>query len=228
MPNPKEETLLRQKILGVKVRYARLRAGLSLEEVGQPLSFSAEVMNEIELGQRNLSLPQLEIIALRCHVPVIYFRSDQPESADNPFLDFPVIEAIMLRQRIIGALLRKARLEAGYSQEDLANLLELPVSQISEYEFGTAEIPVPQLEVLANHLNLSLTYFLDQSISANRTNGQVATLDEITRLSELPKNIREFLTNPANLLYVTIAMRLSNVSAETLRALAEGLLEVTY
>jgi hypothetical protein len=30
------------------------------------------------------------------------------------------------------------------------------------------------------------------------------------------------------MLYVNVAMKLSNLSAETLRALAEGLLEVTY
>jgi hypothetical protein len=44
----------------------------------------------------------------------------------------------------------------------------------------------------------------------------------------LPKHVREFLLNPANLLYINIAMRLSGLSAETLRNLAQGLLEVTY
>ncbi len=53
-------------------------------------------------------------------------------------------------------------------------------------------------------------------------------LEEIARFYELPQEVREFLANPANLLYINIAMRMSDLSAETLRSLAEGLLEVTY
>jgi hypothetical protein len=84
------------------------------------------------------------------------------------------------------------------------------------------------LEVLAEYLSVSLSYFLDRGISPERSGGQVASLDEITEFTKLPKEVREFLTNPANLLYLNIAMSLSELSADTLRSLAEGLLEVTY
>jgi hypothetical protein len=75
---------------------------------------------------------------------------------------------------------------------------------------------------------LPLDYFVDEGIKADRLNGRTVTLDEITQFSQLSPEVREFLLNPANLLYVNIAMRLSGMSAETLRSLAEGLLEVTY
>ena len=218
--------LLRKKILGVKIRYARIRAGLNLKEVGQALGISSGLVSDIEFGRRDVSLPQLEVMALLFNIPVAYFWSDEPiEEADRTF---PTLEAMALRQRIIGVLLRQARVEAGYSQEDLANLLGIPASRISSYEFGKTEVPLQELETIATYLKVSLSYFMDEGIPSDSAAGHVATLDEIAEFSQLPKEVREFLTNPANLLYINIAMRLSDLSAETLRGLAEGLLEVTY
>lgn len=228
MPESRDEkeALLRRKILGVKIRHARIRSGLSLKEVGEALGVSAGLISDIEFGRRDVSLPQLEVMAYLFNIPVIYFWSDEPiEEADR---DFPALEAMALRQRIIGVLLRQARVEAGRSQEDLAKALRVPSSRISSYEFGKTEIPLQELEALADYLNVSLSYFMDQGLLPQETGGGAATLDEIAQFSQLPKEVREFLLNPANLLYINISMRLSDLSAETLRGLAEGLLEVTY
>lgn len=220
-----KKALLRRKILGVRVRHARTTAGLSLREVGQALGVSAGVVSELELGQHDPSLPQLEVMALLFNVPINYFWSDDPiEQEKRPF---PTVEAIALRQRIIGVLLRQARTEAGRSKEDLANLLEIPLDQVEGYELGTIEIPLSHLEILAPYLKVSMDYFIDQGLPTNQ-NGDHVGLEQLARFSELPKETRDFLANPANSLYVNIAMRLSDLSAETLRSLAEGLLEVTY
>jgi transcriptional regulator with XRE-family HTH domain len=165
-------------------------------------------------------------MALLFNVPIVYLLSDIP--LEEPNKDFPTREAIALRQRIIGVLLRQARSEAGRSQEDLARILGLSVSRIAAYELGNAEIPLPELETLAKSINLSLNHFMDQGLRPGEAGSEVATLEEIAQFSKLPKEVREFLSNPANLLYIKIAMSLSELSAETLRALAEGLLEVTY
>jgi transcriptional regulator with XRE-family HTH domain len=221
-----KEAVLRRKILGVKIRHARTRAGLSLKEVGEAMGISPGLASDMEFGRRDVSLPQLEAMAYVFNVPVTYFWSDEPiEEASH---DLPTLEAMTLRQRIIGVLLRQARLEAGRSQEDLAKLLNVPASRISSYEFGKTEIALPELEKLAQYLNVSLSYFMDQGIKSQETGGRAATLDEIAQFSQLPENVREFLLNPANLLYINIAMRLSGLSADTLRNLAQGLLEVTY
>lgn len=216
---------LRQKIVGLKIRHARTEAGLTLKDLGQALGLSASVVSEIEFGQRDVTLPQLEVMALLFNVPVSYFWAEDPIEAVERSL--PTVEAIALRQRIIGVLLRQARTEAGHSQEDLANFLSVPESQIAAYELGETEIPLSALESLAGYLEVSIDYFIDQGLSFDQANGHL-TLNELARLSELPKEVREFLANPANLLYINIAMRLSDLSAETLRNLAEGLLEVTY
>jgi transcriptional regulator with XRE-family HTH domain len=221
-----ERATLRRKILGVKIRHARTKAGLNLKEVGQVLGISPELVSDIEFGRRDVSLPQLEVMALIFGVPMIYFWSD--DVIEEPNLDLPGQEIMAVRQRIIGALLRQARTDAGRSQEELATLLGVPTSRIPSYEFGKTEIPLQELEVLAENLDVGLTYFMDQGIKSDETNGHKATLDEIADFSQLPAEAREFMSNPANLLYINIAMKLSELSADTLRTLAEGLLEVTY
>lgn len=216
---------LRQKILGLKIRHARTEAGLTLKDVGQAVGIPAALVSEIEFGQREVALPQLEVMALLFKVQISYFWSDEPIEAGERHL--PTVEAIRLRQRIIGVLLHQARTEAGRSEENLAGLLGVPVTQITAYERGEAEIPFLELEALANYLNVPIEYFIDQGLPFAETNGHMS-MDELARFSELSKEVREFLANPANLLYINIAMRLSDLSAETLRSLAEGLLEVTY
>lgn len=216
---------LRRKIVGLKIRHARTEAGLTLKDVGQAVGLPPTLVSEIEYGQREVALPQLEVMALLFNIPISYFWSEDPIEVVERNL--PTIQAIALRQRIIGVLLRQARTEAGRSPEDLANLLAVPVSQIAAFELGEAEIPLSALETLAINLNVSIDYFVDQGLLFEQTNGHL-TLSELARFAELPQEVREFLANPANQLYVNIAMRLSDLSAETLRSLAEGLLEVTY
>ncbi len=221
-----DKAALRRKILGVRFRHARTRAGLNLKEVGNVLGLSVDEVTEIELGRRDVSLPQLEAMALICNVSVLFFWAE--DGSEESKIDFPAQDAMVIRQRIIGALVRQARTEAGRTQDELANSLGIPTSQVSNYEYGKASIPVLELEALTEYLNVSLGYFMDEGITPNSPIDQTPSLDEITDYSQLPLEIREFLSNPANTLYIKIAMKLSRLSADTLRAMAEGLLEVTY
>lgn len=221
-----EEAVLRRKILGVKIRHARTRAGLNEKEVAEKLGMLTNEIIEIELGQQHVTLPHLEAMALLFSVPVSYFWSDGVIREAN--LDFPAQEAIAIRQRIIGVLLRQARTEAGRSAEELADALGVPVSRVSDYEFGKVAIPLQELELVTAYLKLPMSYFVDEGMAPHQNGNYTPTLNEVAEFSQLPQDVREFLSNPANLLYINIAMKLSELSADTLRALAEGLLEVTY
>lgn len=223
-----KDVVLQKKLRGVKIRRARTRAGLSEKEVAEALGITTEEMTDIEFGRRETTLPQLEVMSLFFNVPVAYFLTDLPiEESDHG--QYPSHEAIALRERAIGVLLRQARIEAGNSQEELAQTLGLDLERVADYELGKAEIPMGQLEAVADYLNVSLDYFLDQGLETERfINGRGVTLEEITSFTELPEDVRDFIVNPANTLYIKIAMNLSELSAETLRTLAEGLLEVTY
>lgn len=220
-----EAATIRKKILGVLLRNARLRAGMTIKDSARATGFSSSAISDFEYGRRDISLPQLEVLAHIYRVPITYFWSDAPISDDRD-RDLDVEEAMALRRRIIGVLLRQARTEAGRSQKDLAGLLGCSTGRIANYEFGRTAIPLLELETLADYLGVRMSYFLDQGI---RPRGeQVAGIDELERLAQLPEDVREFLFQPGNLLYVRVAMQLNALSAEALRNVAEGLLDITY
>jgi len=220
-----EAAIIRKKILGVLLRNARLRAGIGVKEAAKATGFSSNAISDYEFGRRDLSLPHLETFAYVYRVPITYFWSDDPLLGDEE-RRLPVKEAMTLRRRIIGVLLRQARMEAGYALKDLARVLDCSTARITSYELGRTDIPLLALEALADYLGVPMSYFLDQGL---RPHGEkVAGIDELEHLAQLPADVREFMLEPGNLLYIRVAMRLSPLSADTLRSIAEGLLEITY
>lgn len=216
---------IRKKILGVLLRNARVRAGMSIKEAAEAVGFAGNAVSDYEYGRRDISLPQLEAFAYTYGVPITYFWSENP-IPENGHKDFPIQKAMEIRRRIIGVLLRQARLEAGYTQNELADLLDCPPSRIAGFEFGRADIPLLELEKLAEFLDVPLSYFLDQGITPR--GDQIASKQEVEGLAQLPEEVRKFMLKPGNLLYVRVAMQLSALSADTLRRIAEGLLDITY
>jgi transcriptional regulator with XRE-family HTH domain len=135
-------------------------------------------------------------------------------------------EAAIIRKKIVGVLLRNARLHAGMGVREAAKATGFSSNAISDYEFGRRDLSLPHLETFAYVYRVPMSYFLDQGL---RPHGEkVAGIDELERLAQLPAEVREFMLEPGNLLYIRLAMRLSPLSAETLRSIAEGLLEITY
>ncbi len=224
MRNP-AEVALRKKILGVLLRHARLRANLTLKDVAQITGFPSSAVSDYEYGRRDIALTHLEVLAHTYRVPVAYFWTDRslPEDEDRKL---PTEQALALRQRIIGVLLRQARQDAGYSQSDLGEALDCTPARIASYEFGRAEIPLTELEILAEFLNVPLSYFLDEGIEPQGE--AIAGIEEMKDLSALPEDVRRFVRQPSNLLFVRVAMQLSKLPASTLRSLGEGILDITY
>ena len=71
-------------------------------------------------------------------------------------------EALNLRNRMIGLLLRDARTQAGRTKQECANFLGVPVSTITAYEEGRKPISLPELEVLAFFLDVPIQHFWDR------------------------------------------------------------------
>ena len=87
-----QAVVLGRKILGVKIRHARIKAGLSLKEVGEAIGMSAGLVSDIEFGRRDVSLPHLEVMALVFNVPVVYFLSDIP--LEETRREYPTLQAL--------------------------------------------------------------------------------------------------------------------------------------
>jgi transcriptional regulator with XRE-family HTH domain len=157
-----QETMaLRSKIIGVLLKNARTRAGRSQKDCAKVLGCSPRTISDYEYGRRDISLPELEVLARFLEVPISRFWQEGP-MAEEEELDSEEVMAI--RRKIIGVLLRQARLTVKKTQKDCAEFLGCSVGRISQYEHGQREVPLPALEVLADSLGVPITHFLDEEL----------------------------------------------------------------
>lgn len=72
---------------------------------------------------------------------------------------FDPAEAYRLRGKMLGVLIRDARLGAARTVEDCARILRVTPDQIEAWEFGDAVPSLPQLEILAYFLDVPVSHF---------------------------------------------------------------------
>ena len=68
-------------------------------------------------------------------------------------------QSLSLRSKMLGAMLREARLDSGKSIRESADLLGISPSTLSSYEHGRKAITLPELEVLAYTFDVPLRAF---------------------------------------------------------------------
>ena len=129
-----------------------------------------------------------------------------------------------LRQRLVGALIRKFRQEAGLSSDALAEQIGVPAETLERYELGETPVPLPILELIAEACNRSVRDFYDRK---GPFGVWMSQQESIHRFLELPLPLQNFIAQPINRPYLELAQRLSEMEADKLRAIAEGLLEIT-
>ena len=216
---------IRRKIIGVLLKGARLRAGRTKQQCADVIGVTPGILSAYERGHRGISLPELELLAYFLHVPVGSFLEGDDESLvrrETP----PGTQVIELRHRIIGALLREAREQKGKSQKELAQVMDCSPGLVGQYESGHRPIPLTQLEALAEELGLPLSHFLDEGVG---TLGERELQDrQYEEFESLPEDVRAFVAAPVNIAYLRVAMHLAQMPADTIRRIAEGLLEITY
>jgi transcriptional regulator with XRE-family HTH domain len=216
---------IRAKKLGVLIRDARLTAGKSVDECAQSTGLENTALEAFELGEKAPSLPELEALAYVLKVPLEQFWGDQITSgSDGRMRKARLFQISGLRQRIIGAKIRQARQEAGVSLETLAEQAAITASLLEAYELGDQPIPLPTLEVLSSLLNRSIQDFRNLRSALNEGIIQQHTLHDF---STLPSEMQAFVCRPINRPYLELAQRLSEMPADKLRAIAEGLLAIT-
>ena len=216
---------LRAKILGVLIRDARLAAQMTPEECAARMGGSVQLLAACEYGQANPSLSEIEMLAYVLEVPVSHFWSHKTISAQTVERQVPTRDYLELRDRVVGAMLRHARKEARLSQEELAHKVGLTVEDIQNYEFGVKPIPFVELTSLASAVDVNLSHFLEDS---SRVGAWIELQEEYKQFSELDEELRRFVVKPVNHSYVELAYKLSRMSVEQLRGIAEGILDITY
>jgi transcriptional regulator with XRE-family HTH domain len=217
---------IRSKTLGLLMRDARTHARRNVAECAQAIGVKPGQFRAYEDGRKAPSLPELEALVYYLDLPIGHFWSKEIKSGKtSPHENLDLTKLLAVRQRKIGALLRQERMNASVSIRNVAVATGLSSSRIKSYEFGERPIPLPELEALVKALGGRVESFFDRTGPI----GQWMLNEEaISDFLQLPLELRQFVGEPVNRPYLELAMRLSNMSKDKLRSVAENILDITF
>ena len=222
----KSQITIRTKKLGLLIRDARLTARRSVQECAVAIGIKKGLFRSYEEGRKAPSLPELEALVFFLDLPLDHFwgREAKSETAP-PHENLDLSKLLAVRQRKIGALLRQERMNASISIRNLAHETGISGARIKAYELGERPMPLPELELLVKTLGGRVESFFDRSGPV----GQWMLSEEMTQhFLEMPAELREFVSLPVNRPYIELAMKLSSMSRDKLRSVAEDILDITF
>lgn len=216
---------LRMKKLGILIRDARMASRRSIKECATAISVTNGVFKAYEEGRKAPSLPELETLAYYLELPIDHFWgdksiSDAPERVSE--LDLPRLTG--LRHRMIGAFLRQERMNASLSMKSVAKQSGISTRRLKNYELGERPIPLPELEAFLKILGGRIETFFDQGGPIGLWMMQQKAIDQFL---DMPTELQNFVCQPINRPYLDLARKLSEMSTDKLRSVAEDLLDIT-
>jgi transcriptional regulator with XRE-family HTH domain len=219
-------SIIRAKKLGVLLCNARQVVAKEPQDCADLLGVPLERYEAYELGDIAPSLPEVEGLANYLRVPLAHFWGDRLIISDEAAVpdNQSIQKNIQLRQKVIGTMLRKACQEQGIDFESLAKKLNMTADQIEQFELAEDPLPLPLLEELSKELGQPIEGFQNQPEKVDVTESVPEVSDGFM---ELPAELREFIKKPVNRPYLELAARLSKMSNDQLRLVAEGILEIT-
>ncbi len=222
----KSQTIIRTKKLGLLIRDARLTARRSVQECAEAIGVKKGIFRSYEEGRKAPSLPELEALVFFLDLPIDHFWGREVKSDDAPpYENLDLQKLLAVRQRKIGALLRQERMNRSISIRNLAQETGISGARVKAYELGERPIPLPELEILVKTLGGRVESFFDRSGPV----GQWMLSEEAVRhFLEMPAELREFVALPVNRPYIELAMKLSSMSRDKLRSVAEDILDITF
>jgi transcriptional regulator with XRE-family HTH domain len=217
---------IRAKKLGILIRDARLASRRPTKECADAINVTNGTFRAYEEGRKAPSLPELETLAYFLELPIDHFWSSESLSdvpAPIEALDLPRLTD--LRHRMIGALLRQERMNASLSMKTVADQTGISTGRLKRYEMGERPIPLPELEVILKVLGGRVETFFDQGGPIGQWMSQQKAIQQFL---ELPLELQTFVCQPINKPYLELARKLSDMSTDKLRSVAEDLLDITF
>jgi transcriptional regulator with XRE-family HTH domain len=213
------------KKMGVLLKSARTQRGESKKSCGEVIGVTSRTISKYENGDRSPSLPELEVLAYYLDVPLDRFWEDiAPESQDKMDALKNLSQRLELRNLKIGATLKKLRQETGLTMKEVCEKLGLTTYRLKSYENGSFAVPVAELNAMLRLYDHELKDLVVESGPiADWANSKQAA----EQFVDLPEEIQEFVLKPINRPYLDIAMKLSQMSVDKMRDVAEGLLDIT-
>ena len=222
----RSQIIIRTKKLGVLLRDARLASRKTLQECAEAIGVTKGVFKSYEEGRRSPSLPELEVLVYFLRLPINHFWGNEAISDDaSPTAPLDLPRLLLLRQRMIGALLRQQREKANMSLRAVAQETGISSSRLKSFELGERPIPVPNLEVLFSALGSRVEELFDHSGPVGQWMIEQKAIQDFLKL---PADLRAFASQPVNIPYLELARKLSSMSTDRLRSVAEDLLDITF
>jgi len=219
------QVTLRSRKLGVLIRDARLAARKTIAESAKISGVTTRIFRAWEEGRRSPSLPELEVLSFVLELPLQRFWSKDATSDNTAVtenLNLPALAS--LRQRLIGALLRREREQASISLRDLSEQSGISTNCLKAYEMGERPIPLPELEGLIVLVGGQIESLFDQTGPIGMWMNQKKAIQDFLLL---PPDLQNFVSKPVNRPYLELAMKLSGMSTDKLRSVAEDILDIT-
>ena len=213
------------KKMGVLLKVARTKRGESKKSCGDILGVSSRAISKFESGEKSPSLPELEVLAYYLDIPLENFWEDTaPDHQDRMKVLTNLEKRIELRNLKIGTSLRKYRQEAKLSMKEVADKLGITTYRLKSYEKGTFPVPVAELNAMARLYGHKLSDLVVDS-------GPIADWAHSKQVGnafvDLPEDLQDFVLKPVNQPYLEIAIKLSQMSVDQMRDVAERLLDIT-
>jgi transcriptional regulator with XRE-family HTH domain len=186
---------------------------------------TSRTISKYEAGEKSPSLPELEVLAYFLDVPLERFWEDLAPSDQDKMEALRNLEQRMeIRNLKIGASLKKFRQDAKKSMKEVSETIGLTTYRLKSYENGKFAVPVAELNALLRLYGQELGQLVVDS-------GPIADWAHEKKASaafvELPKELQDFILKPINRPYLEIAQKLSMMSVDQMRDVAEGLLDIT-
>lgn len=216
--NHDEARSVRARILGVLIRKWRIQAERTPIECADFIRAEPQLIEAWEYGDSVPCWPQLELLSL-------YFNGHSANSRDRAVANDNAarIEYLVLRQRLIGALVRSAREMIGWSIDELSERVGLDANLIKRFELGEEEIPVSDLAALAQFLKKDLAHFT--ALPQATPNSYPA--DGTSKLpAETPADLRQFATLSENRAFIKLAMAFKHIEPDDLHRIADALFAI--
>ncbi len=220
------QVAIRSKKLGVLIRDARLAAHKSIYDCAASIGVNSGTWHAWEDGRISPSLPELEILAYSLHQPLEHFWGKVALTGEQAIGDKVDLKKLAgIRQRLVGAYLRQQRENSGISIKNFSEQTGVPASRLKAYELGERSIPLPVLEALMGLLGAQVETMFDRTGPVGQWMSQQKAIQEFLSLSP---ELQSFISKPINRPYLDLALKLSNMSTDKLRSVAEDLLEITF
>ena len=217
---------IRAKKFGVRLAGYRQRKNITTETLSKWTDIPQEKIEEVESGEASFSLPQVELIAIKLGLltdTLINGKLDFEQNLQSETESLKQYQS--LRDRMISLILRKTRTEQSKSLAEISSKCGLSETELDQYESGEQSLPLPILECLCEEYQLPLS-----SLYTKTQTDQPHEIEPAPVMTDTEKDdeMAAFVQNPANLAYLQLAKKLSELDSAKLRAIAEGLLEITY